>query len=115
MFSLGSPSQLTLFVPFLYGFTLGFAVVDDWIDRPLLWVPFGLSGGLAVTVALSVIVALASMPVYFGGMEKMITYATVGLVSLPNVVLGVRRERSRQRELVKRGSRLRALIRRYGV
>lgn len=113
--SLGAPTQIALFVPFFYGFTLGFAVVDDWIERPVLWIPLSLSCGFAVTAAASLAVVLLSMQINCGGMEKMITYATVGLVSLPNVAIGARRERSRQRELKKSGRRLMTLIRRAGV
>jgi hypothetical protein len=112
---LGAPTTIAFFVPFLYGFTFGFAIVDDWIDRPALWIPFSLSCGFAATVVVSLGVVFLSMQVNVGGMEKMITYATVGLVSLPNVVAGARREKSRERQLERRARRVRALIRRFGI
>jgi len=111
--SLGAPTTVALSVPFFYGFTLGFAVVDDWIDKSIfLWVFFSLSCGFAATAVISLGVVFLSTQVYAGGMEKMITYATIGVVSLPNVIVGVRKKKSRERELERRARRV---IRRLGI
>jgi len=95
-----SASTVFAFVPPLtFGFILGFAVIDDWIDRPILWLPFSFCTGWVVTVTVSAIVVLLSLHVNMGGMEKLITYGGTSLVSIPALLKGIKRSQSRERGL----------------